>query len=96
MLWATRRGCHVDRTACVWLIKRFVDPGATFAFFGDPVETFTEVVDVWHAGPLRPVNLLLADWGDAGGYEFETTVWDTVTTQALGMPFERAQWRACA
>ncbi|MFW5470616.1 ABC-F family ATP-binding cassette domain-containing protein [Knoellia sp. CPCC 206435] len=36
----------------------------------------------------------LADWGDAGGYEFETTVWDTVTTQALGMPFERAQWRA--
>ena len=38
MLWATRRGCHVDRTACVWLIKRFVDSGATFAFFGDPVE----------------------------------------------------------
>lgn len=36
----------------------------------------------------------LADWGDAGGYEFETTVWDTVTTSALGMPFERAQWRA--
>ena len=36
----------------------------------------------------------LADWGDAGGYEFETTVWDTVTTQALGMPFETAQWRA--
>jgi hypothetical protein len=38
VLWATRRGCHVDRTACVWLIRRFVDPGATFAFFGDPAE----------------------------------------------------------
>jgi hypothetical protein len=38
VLWATRRGCHVDRTACVWLIKRFVDAGATFAFFGDPAE----------------------------------------------------------
>jgi hypothetical protein len=38
VLWATRRGCHVDRTACVWLIKRFVDPGASFAFFGDPAE----------------------------------------------------------
>ncbi len=38
MLWATRRGCHVDRTACVWLIKRFVDPRATFDFFGDPAE----------------------------------------------------------
>ncbi|MDP9475341.1 MAG: chromate resistance protein [Actinomycetota bacterium] len=38
MLWATRRGCHVDRTACVWLIRRFVDPEPSFAFFGDPSE----------------------------------------------------------
>ena len=38
MLWATRRGCHVDRTACVWLIRRFVDGEATFSFFADPVE----------------------------------------------------------
>jgi len=28
----------VDRTACVWLIRRFVDPEAAFAFFGDPSE----------------------------------------------------------
>ena len=38
MLWATRRGCHVDRTACIWLVRRFVDQGASFAFFGDPSE----------------------------------------------------------
>ncbi len=38
MLWATRRGCHVDRTACVWLIERFVDPQADFRFFEDPAE----------------------------------------------------------
>jgi hypothetical protein len=38
MLWATRRGCHVDRTACVWLVRRFVDPDPSFAFFGDPSE----------------------------------------------------------
>jgi len=38
MLWATRRGCHVDRTACAWLIKRFLDPEATFTFFEDPAE----------------------------------------------------------
>ena len=38
MLWSTRRGCHVDRTACIWLIRRFVDPDASFAFFGDPAE----------------------------------------------------------
>ena len=38
MLWATRRGCHVDRTACVWLIRRFIDPDPSFAFFGNPSE----------------------------------------------------------
>jgi ATPase subunit of ABC transporter with duplicated ATPase domains len=34
----------------------------------------------------------LAEWGDAGGYEAEVT-WDVCTTTALGLPFERAQWR---
>ena len=38
MLWATRRGCHVDRTACIWLIRRFVDGEAVFAFFRDAAE----------------------------------------------------------
>jgi hypothetical protein len=36
--WATRRGCHVDRAACVWVIRRFIDPGATFVFVDDPDE----------------------------------------------------------
>src|ERR1041385_2307214 len=35
MLWITRPRCHVDRTACAWLIQRFIDPGATFAFAPD-------------------------------------------------------------
>lgn len=36
MLWVTRPRCHVDRTACAWLIRRFVDREATFAFAPDP------------------------------------------------------------
>ena len=28
----------MDRTACIWLIRRFVVQDATFAFFGDPAE----------------------------------------------------------
>jgi hypothetical protein len=28
----------VDRTACIWLIRRFLDPEAAFSFFGDPSE----------------------------------------------------------
>jgi hypothetical protein len=36
--WATRRHCHVDRAACAWLIRRFVDPEAEFVFVDDPDE----------------------------------------------------------
>ena len=34
----------------------------------------------------------LADYAEAGGYEYET-VWDTCTIAALGVPFARAQFR---
>jgi ATPase subunit of ABC transporter with duplicated ATPase domains len=34
----------------------------------------------------------LADWAEVGGYEAET-LWDVCTVAALGVPFERAQWR---
>ncbi len=34
----------------------------------------------------------LAEWGDAGGYDAEV-LWDTCCTAALGLPFDRAQWR---
>ncbi|AGW14325.1 chromate resistance protein ChrB domain-containing protein [Megalodesulfovibrio gigas] len=36
-LWITRAGVHVDRIASAWLIRRFIDPDAAFAF----VETTT-------------------------------------------------------
>ena len=36
MRWATRRHCHVDRAACAWLIRRFLEPGAEFVFVDDP------------------------------------------------------------
>lgn len=34
----------------------------------------------------------LADWADVGGYDHET-LWDVCTVAALGVPFEKAQWR---
>jgi hypothetical protein len=34
--WATRSHCHVDRAACAWLIRRFIDPDPTFFFVDDP------------------------------------------------------------
>jgi hypothetical protein len=38
VIWATRRNCHVDRAACAWLIRRFIDPAAEFVFVDDPDE----------------------------------------------------------
>ena len=38
MKWATRGGVHIDRAACAWLIRRFLDPRAEFVFVTDPVD----------------------------------------------------------
>ena len=32
MRWITREKVKVDRVACPWLIKKFIDPGAEFLF----------------------------------------------------------------
>lgn len=32
MRWATRSGVHIDRASSAWLIRRFIDPDATFEF----------------------------------------------------------------
>jgi ATPase subunit of ABC transporter with duplicated ATPase domains len=45
----------------------------------------------------EPTQLRYADalvgWGEAGGYDIEV-LWDTVTVAALGLPFDRAKYRA--
>ena len=38
MKWATRSSPHVDRTACAWLIARFIDDDPEFVFVDDPDE----------------------------------------------------------
>lgn len=53
MKWATRAGCHVDRAACAWLIRRHVDPDPTFVFVTDP----TEVPDDATPFDMRGVEL---------------------------------------
>ncbi|TAK80323.1 MAG: hypothetical protein EPO20_29070 [Betaproteobacteria bacterium] len=37
-LWATRKDLWVDRLAAAWLIKRFIDPAARFAWIDRPSE----------------------------------------------------------
>ncbi|AFM22940.1 chromate resistance protein ChrB domain-containing protein [Desulfomonile tiedjei] len=33
--WVTRKGVYVDRIACAWLIRRFIDPEAAFRFVSE-------------------------------------------------------------
>ncbi|MFY3739671.1 MAG: hypothetical protein HMLIMOIP_000090 [Candidatus Nitrosomirales archaeon] len=41
MKWVTREKAKVDRIACPWLIKKFVDPQAEFLFV--PADKVMEV-----------------------------------------------------
>jgi len=63
VIWATRRGCHVDRAACAWLIRRFVDSDATFIFVDDPDDVPADAT----AFDLRGADLSHRD----GGCSFE-------------------------
>jgi len=49
MKWKTRKDIKVDRVACPWLIKRFVDPQAEFLFVegnGGPLD-LSELRQCW-------------------------------------------------
>jgi hypothetical protein len=50
MKWVTRKYVHVDRTACPWLIKKFIDPKAQFIFV--PAEEIEETARAQEAIPF--------------------------------------------
>ena len=64
MRWATRSHCHVDRAACAWLIRRFLDEEPEFVFVDDPDEVPAEATPF----DMRGVELS----HHAGGCSFET------------------------
>jgi len=47
--WGTRPGVHVDRAACAWLIRRFIDPGPEFVFAADLAAVPADVTPFEHA-----------------------------------------------
>jgi hypothetical protein len=49
MKWVTREKAKVDRIACPWLVRKFVDPEAEFLFV--PMERVLEVAKAQHAIP---------------------------------------------
>src|SRR5260370_27126899 len=41
MKWITRRSAHVDRIACHWLIRKFIDPEDEFVFVAPDADPTT-------------------------------------------------------
>jgi hypothetical protein len=65
--WVTREFVHVDRTACPWLIKRFVDPNAEFIFV--PVEKIPDIVKKENAIPFDAPGVELGHHGDKCSFD---------------------------
>jgi len=70
MKWITRSHVHVDRVACPWLIKRFVDSEAEFIFV--PKETVNEAAKREDAIPFDVTGAELGHKGD--GCTFDAIV----------------------
>ena len=70
MKWVTREYVHVDRTACPWLIKKFIDPQAEFIFV--PVEKIEDFVKAQGAIPFDAPGVELGHHD--GKCSFETII----------------------
>ena len=67
MKWVTREHVHVDRTACPWLIKRFVDPKAEFIFV--PTEKILATAKKENAIPYDVQGVELGHHGEKCSFD---------------------------
>src|SRR6266550_7507123 len=64
MKWITREKVKVDRIACPWLIKKFVDSEAEFLFV--PVDVVREVAKRENATPFDSPEVELTHYKENG------------------------------
>ena len=62
-LWVTRHRPKIDRIACPWLIRRFVDPDARFLFV--PPAEVLDVADRFDAAPFDIEDVFWSHRGEA-------------------------------
>lgn len=67
MKWITREHVHVDRVACPWLIRRFVDPEAEFLFV--PSEAVERLAKTEGAVPFDIPNAELGHHDDECSFD---------------------------
>ncbi len=70
MKWVTREHVKVDRVACPWLIRKFIDPRAEFIFV--PAEKVLEFAERERATPFDAPGVELGH--HAGKCSFESIV----------------------
>ncbi|NHJ86228.1 MAG: chromate resistance protein [Asgard group archaeon] len=70
MIWVTREYVHVDRVACPWLIKRFIDKEAQFVFL--PKEKIADFVSKTGAIPFDTGTGVEIDHYEKDGIKFCT------------------------
>ena len=67
MKWITREHAKVDRIACPWLIKNFVDKDAEFLFV--PAEKVMEIAEEQNAIPFDVPDVELGHHGDECSFD---------------------------
>src|SRR5437867_9516140 len=81
MKWITREHVKVDRVACPWLIKKFVDKDAEFLFV--PTDQVMEVAEREGATPYDVKNVELGHHGKACSFEAILKKYHLTTDAAL-------------
>ena len=71
-LWVTRHRPKIDRIACPWLIRRFIDPSAQFLFVAP-----SEVADVAAKFGATPFDIAGVFWSHRG----DSCTFDTLITE---------------
>jgi len=67
MKWVTRKNANVDRVACPWLIRRFIDHDAEFLYV--PVEEVAAVAEQESAIPYDVKDVELGHHGKECSFE---------------------------
>ena len=83
MKWITREGVKVDRVACPWLIKKFVDPDAEFFFV--PADQVTKEAARLGATPFDAPGAELGHQGKECSFEAILKKYNLVKDPALAL-----------
>ena len=95
--WATRARPWVDRLACAWLIRRFIDAGAQWVWLTDPASAPADVLGFdfdgarfTHVGALVTFEVLIASFGLEADLRLQRLARAVHYLDAGGMPVPEA------